>query len=63
MTYDQQYKHLFYTTLWVCRNKQRLFSKSEQIALLNYLTSSMSDLIKVVNFSVLVELANDFEAM
>ena len=38
MNYNKQYRHLFYTTLWICRNEQNLFSKQEQIALLNYLT-------------------------
>lgn len=38
MSHDEQYKHLFYTTLWVATNSQSLFLKNEQIALLHYLS-------------------------
>lgn len=29
MTYDKQYEKLFYVSLWVCKNTQKLFSKPE----------------------------------
>jgi hypothetical protein len=63
MNYDQQYSTLFNITLWVCKNTQKIFKKKSQISLLYYLTKSLSELSKVVNYPVLVKLLNDGDAM
>lgn len=63
MSHDEQYKHLFYTTLWVATNSQSLFQKNEQVALLHYLSQSMRELSKVVSYQTVLAVMSDFEAV
>lgn len=63
MNLNEQYKTLFYMVHWLCKNPNQLFSKAEQIALLTHLTRALSELSKVVEYSVLVKLLDDREAM
>lgn len=62
-TFDEQYRILFYVKLWVSKNDQNLFTKNEQIALLHYVSQCLSELSKVVAYSTVLSVMQDYEAM
>ena len=61
--YDEMYRILFHTSVWVCRDKMEHFRKEDQVRILLLLSKCMSELGKRVSTNVLVELAEDFDSL